>query len=161
MHSTRAPPWTGRRGESRHRSAVVLPLALVLLAVSCAEDAALDAVKCSRKLLKDAACQHAEQNTVGWLGGVTLVSDWHHPCRVTAMVRLEGLVKGGAAGSYEGCFMEHLRILKDPLLDQMVDRCGPAGRQTRETQQKACRTRSQMNCFRAPLQQVARLMPCL
>lgn len=44
-------------------------------------------------------------------------------CRVTAMVRLEGLVKGGAAGDYEGCFMEHLRMLKDPLLDQMVDRC--------------------------------------
>lgn len=38
------------------------------------------------------------------------------------MVRLEGLVKGGAAGSFEGCFMEHLRMLKDPLLDQMVDR---------------------------------------
>jgi hypothetical protein len=39
------------------------------------------------------------------------------------MVRLEGLVKGGAVGSYEACFMEHLRTLKDPLLDQMVDRC--------------------------------------
>lgn len=38
------------------------------------------------------------------------------------MVRLEGLVKGGAAGNYEVCFMEHLRMLKDPLLDQMVDR---------------------------------------
>lgn len=44
-------------------------------------------------------------------------------CSVSAMVRLEGLVKGGAAGEYEGCFMEHLRMLKDPLLDQMVDRC--------------------------------------
>lgn len=43
-------------------------------------------------------------------------------CRVSAMVRLEGLVKGGAAGTYEVCFMEHLRMLKDPLLDQMVDR---------------------------------------
>lgn len=40
------------------------------------------------------------------------------------MVRLEGLVKGGAAGDYEVCFMEHLRMLKDPLLDQMVDRFG-------------------------------------
>jgi hypothetical protein len=39
------------------------------------------------------------------------------------MVRLEGLIKGGAAGNHEGCFMEHLRTLKDPLLDQMVDRC--------------------------------------
>lgn len=43
-------------------------------------------------------------------------------CRVSAMVRLEGLVKGGAAGNYEACFMEHLRMLKDPLLDQMIDR---------------------------------------
>lgn len=42
--------------------------------------------------------------------------------RVSAMVRLEGLVKGGAAGNYEACFMEHLRMLKDPLLDQMIDR---------------------------------------
>jgi hypothetical protein len=39
------------------------------------------------------------------------------------MVRLDGLVKGGAAGNHEGCFMEHMRTLKDPLLDQMVDRC--------------------------------------
>lgn len=45
-----------------------------------------------------------------------------HCSRVAAMVRLEGLVKGGAAGSFEVCFMEHLRMLKDPLLDQMVDR---------------------------------------
>ncbi len=44
------------------------------------------------------------------------------------MVRLEGLVKGGAAGSFEGCFMEHLRMLKDPLLDQMVDRLEQQGR---------------------------------
>lgn len=39
------------------------------------------------------------------------------------MVRLEGLIKGGAIGTYEACFMEHLRTLKDPLLDQMIDRC--------------------------------------
>lgn len=39
------------------------------------------------------------------------------------MVRLEGLIKGGAIGTHEACFMEHLRTLKDPLLDQMVDRC--------------------------------------
>lgn len=39
------------------------------------------------------------------------------------MVRLEGLIKGGAIGTHEACFMEHLRALKDPLLDQMVDRC--------------------------------------
>jgi hypothetical protein len=38
------------------------------------------------------------------------------------MARLEGLVKGGAAGKYEICFLEHLRMLKDPLLDQMADR---------------------------------------
>jgi hypothetical protein len=44
-------------------------------------------------------------------------------CSVSALVRLEGLVKGGAAGAHEGVFMENLRALKDPLLDQMVDRC--------------------------------------
>jgi hypothetical protein len=38
------------------------------------------------------------------------------------LVRLEALVKGGAVGSYEGTFLELLRPLKDPLLEQAVDR---------------------------------------
>jgi hypothetical protein len=41
---------------------------------------------------------------------------------VAALVRLEALVKGGAVGSYEGTFLEMLRPLRDPLLEQAVDR---------------------------------------
>lgn len=74
------------------------------------------------------------------------------------MVRMEGLVKGGAAGSYEGCFMEHLRILKDPLLDQMVDRCGPAGRQTAQTQHNAS---CMWNCMICAAQALLRQMKVL
>lgn len=42
--------------------------------------------------------------------------------RVAALVRLEGVVKGGAAGTYEAAFLELLRQLRDPLLEQAVDR---------------------------------------
>jgi hypothetical protein len=38
------------------------------------------------------------------------------------LVRLEALVKGGAVGTYEGTFLEMLRPLRDPLLEQAVDR---------------------------------------
>jgi CLIP-associating protein 1/2 len=48
---------------------------------------------------------------------------------VAALLRLEGLVKGGAAGSFEVCFLEHLRQLRDPILEQMGDRRSAVARQ--------------------------------
>ncbi|KAF8062702.1 clasp1b [Scenedesmus sp. PABB004] len=53
--------------------------------------------------------------------------DWEK--RVAAMVRLEALVKGGAAGAFEGPFAELLRGLKDLILEQMVDRRSAVARQ--------------------------------
>eukprot|EP00775_Hariotina_reticulata_P009313 gene9313-9478_t len=53
--------------------------------------------------------------------------DWEK--RVAALLRLEGLVKGGAAGNFEVCFLEHLRQLRDPILEQMGDRRSAVSRQ--------------------------------
>ncbi|WIA41106.1 hypothetical protein OEZ86_004736 [Tetradesmus obliquus] len=58
--------------------------------------------------------------------GAALV-DWEK--RVAALVRLEALVKGGAVGSYEDTFLEMLRPLRDPLLEQAVDRRSAVARQ--------------------------------
>ena len=45
------------------------------------------------------------------------------------MVHLEGLVIGGAVGSYEACFLDYLRQLKDPILEQIYDRRSAVARQ--------------------------------
>eukprot|EP00878_Enallax_costatus_P036245 GHUV01040644.1.p1 GENE.GHUV01040644.1~~GHUV01040644.1.p1 ORF type:complete len:239 (-),score=67.66 GHUV01040644.1:296-1012(-) len=45
------------------------------------------------------------------------------------MVRLEGLVIGGAVGSHEACFLDYLRQLKDPILEQIYDRRSAVARQ--------------------------------
>lgn len=50
-------------------------------------------------------------------------------CSVGALVRLEGLVKGGAAGAFEAHFLEALRGLKDLLLAQALDRRSAVARQ--------------------------------
>lgn len=52
---------------------------------------------------------------------------------MATLLRLEGLVAGGAVGSYEGCFLEHLRQLRDPLLEQMGDRRSAVARQAAHT----------------------------
>ncbi len=54
-------------------------------------------------------------------------------CSVGALLRLEGLVKGGAAGSYEETFLELLRSLRDPLLEQLADRRSAVSRQAAHT----------------------------
>ena len=50
-------------------------------------------------------------------------------CRVATLVRLESLVIGGAVGSYEACFLDYLRQLKDPILEQIYDRRSAVARQ--------------------------------
>lgn len=57
----------------------------------------------------------------------------HITRRVATLLRLEGLVAGGAVGSYEACFLEHLRQLRDPLLEQMGDRRSAVARQAART----------------------------
>ena len=55
----------------------------------------------------------------------TAGTDWQ--ARINAMIRLEGLVKGGAA-QYDA-FGEHLRGLKEPLVKQLEDRRSAVSRQ--------------------------------
>lgn len=50
-------------------------------------------------------------------------------CSVALMLRLEGIVIGGAVGSYEACFLENLRQLRDPILEQLSDRRSAVARQ--------------------------------
>lgn len=137
-HSTRGLLWTGRRGEAgsgvkrwrpdcrlrRHH--------LWQLTAGCTDKAAQVAASCC--VFQPAPTQLSCVDKLVWWSCIKLALTICHHRRVTAMVRLEGLVKGGAAGSFEGCFMEHLRMLKDPLLDQMVDRWeGEADRLTKLT----------------------------
>eukprot|EP00878_Enallax_costatus_P031208 GHUV01034104.1.p1 GENE.GHUV01034104.1~~GHUV01034104.1.p1 ORF type:complete len:529 (+),score=166.68 GHUV01034104.1:627-2213(+) len=64
---------------------------------------------------------------LGLLSKGAAVVDWEK--RVATMVRLEGLVIGGAVGSHEACFLDYLRQLKDPILEQIYDRRSAVARQ--------------------------------
>ena len=77
-----------------------------------------------------ALCVHSERELLRELDQIQGIlaggaGDWDK--RVAAIVRLEGLVKGGAAG-FEG-FNEALKALASPLVDQLSDRRSAVARQ--------------------------------
>ncbi len=58
---------------------------------------------------------------------MAITVDWNK--RIDAMVKIEGLVKGGAYGMYPEAFLEQLRVLRDALVVQINDRRSAISRQ--------------------------------
>jgi hypothetical protein len=77
-------------------------------------------VSCEREL---AAEMHKVAATIE---GGPAGADWQK--RISALVALEGIVKGGAAG-FEGAFDECLKALREPVGEQLLDRRSAVSRQ--------------------------------
>jgi hypothetical protein len=83
-------------------------------------DAPAIVVACERELASEM------DKIAAALEGGTAAADWQK--RIAALVALEGLVKGGAAG-FEGAFDDGLKALREAIGEQLLDRRSSVSRQ--------------------------------